>query len=308
VSDMGAIEGFKGSLLAQVPLIPYTTWRIGGTAELLAEPVDEADIRILCEYARTHGLPLYLLGNGSNVLIADAGLPGLVICMKSHTGIVIDAATGIIQARAGTLLPHLARKAAQAGIAGLEFLCNIPGTVGGAVVGNAGTGGAQGPSVEKVLRQIQVLDLSDLSIQMLPLAELHYAYRRSRTLKTVSYVVLSAEFYTGTREAPEQILHRQQQISAQRREKQPRGYAAGSVFRLPDTVAPEAQTPGWYIDRAGLKGLRIGGAMVSEQHANWIINDGTATAQDILALIAVVTAHVQAQFDITLELEICRLQ
>ena len=290
-------EIVHGRVRVQVPLAPLTTWRIGGPAAVLVEPVGAEDVRKVCMFTQSAGIPLYVLGNGSNVLIDDAGLPGVVLRFHGDTEVAFQE--GRLTAPAGMLLPVLARRAAEAGFAGFNFLAGIPGTVGGAVVGNAGTGGVGGPAIKDVVSSVTCCDADTGVIMQLTPPTLRFAHRSS-VFHSRASIVLDVDFSPSGLASPETLRDEQHEILHRRRERHPRGHSAGSVFKLSPADEHLGKAPAWYIDHAGLKGLRVGGAIVSPQHANWIINENNATSADVLELMAMVRQAVQEQFHVTL--------
>jgi UDP-N-acetylmuramate dehydrogenase len=280
--------------------------RVGGPADLLivCESVDE--IVGAVEAARRHRVPWRLLGGGCNVLVADSGVRGLVIVNRTAR-IEFDPAEGVAQAEAGALLAVLARKAVGLGLVGLEWAAGLPGTVGGAVVGNAG---AFDGDIAGVLRSATVL-ASDGEVVERPNDWFKFEYRWSRVKgagerrgtgakeqQDAGCVVLVATFGLQ-RGDPEALAARAEEIVEWRKTRHPSGATMGSTFKNP----PDSHA-GYLIEQAGLRGTRIGGAQISELHGNFFMNTGAATAADVLALIEHARAEVKRQFGIELELEI----
>ena len=297
------IPSFRGTIRREEPLAPYTTWRIGGPAEFLLEPRDTVDLLRACAFAAERGIPLQVIGNGSNVLIDDDGLEGFVVRLRwdSSNCSIVD---GIMHATAGMMLPALAGRAAHAGYAGLEFLCAVPGTLGGAVAGNAGRGKVHGIAMQHVLQSVEVWDPLLRVVRMVTVPELDFSFRRSRVPEH-GWIVLSAEIKLPERDEPAAIFARHREIIAGRQGKFPQHCAtAGSVFRVAPEHGDEERTAGWFIEHAGLKGARIGGAVVSPVHANWIVNDGYATAVDTRSLMSFITDTVYREFGIRLTPEV----
>ena len=263
------------------------TYRVGGPVAVLVRVHDVHALATVADAARRHQPRLLVIGRGSNLLVSDAGFSGLVVVLEGDFE-TIDAPAPPPQAlRAGGAvpLPVLARRAAAAGLAGLEFYVGIPGSVGGAVRMNAG---GHGRETVEVLRRAWVLDLLDAEAPPTALerevADLELDYRHSNLRP--SEVVTAAEF-TVTRDDPAACEARVGEIVRWRREHQPGGQNAGSVFRN-----PPGDSAGRLIDAAGLKGLRMGGAVVSEKHANFFQADAGATARDVLDLVAEVQRRV----------------
>lgn len=288
------------SLRQGVGLDEFTTWKVGGTAEWFAEPAHQGDIRALVGWSGHHRLPLHCIGAGSNLLIADGGLAGLTLCNRRLQGSCLDASGGWIEAEAGEPIPTLARKAARAGLGGLEWAVGIPGTVGGAVVMNAG---AQGGCIAEWLHSVQLLDPKkpDQTLTW-SASDLAFGYRQSR-LQQETLIVLSARFRLDHGHDPATVTARTRANLHSRTSTQPyQQPSCGSVFRN-----PEPHKAGQLIEALGLKGLQIGGAQVSPVHANFIVNTGGASAADIAALIAEVQRRVQAAHGISLHPEVKRL-
>jgi UDP-N-acetylmuramate dehydrogenase len=274
------------------PLARFTTMRVGGPADLFAVAHNAFELRGLVKFARTRGLPHLVLGRGSNAVISDRGVRGLVIQDRAEGAEIRDrrliAEAGLPMARAATVTQG-------AGLSGLEFGLAIPGTVGGAVWANAG---AHESDVAAVLESAAVL-LADGSERTLPLDDLGLGYRKSRFKADPAEIVLSATFQLEPASA-EQIKLRLDDIRRWRQAHQPLGLpSAGSVFRN-----PEGRSAGSLIDETGLKGLSVGGATVSEKHANFIVNDRRGTAADVRLLGERVQAEVGRRFDVDLEFEI----
>ena len=288
------------ALRRAVALADYTTWRVGGPAQWFAEPDSSGQLQALLQWAQAEGLEARVIGAGSNLLVSDAGLDGLTLCNRRLQGAELDASAGLIEAQAGEPIPSLARRAARAGLSGLEWSVGIPGTVGGAAVMNAG---AQGGCTADVLESITVIEphRPDHPFE-LSNRELNFAYRHSR-LQDEPLVVLSARFRLQAGQDPAELSRRTSANLHSRTSTQPyQQPSCGSVFRN-----PEPQKAGQLIEGMGLKGLSIGGAQVSPIHANFIVNTGGATASEIDQLIARVQQQVQASHGITLHTEVKRL-
>jgi UDP-N-acetylmuramate dehydrogenase len=280
------------------PLARYTTMRVGGPADLFAVAHNAFELRGLVRFARSRSIPFTILGRGSNLVVSDAGIRGLVIQARAE-GSRVDgerylADAGVPMARAATETQH-------AGLTGLEYGLAIPGTVGGAVWANAG---AHGGDTASVLESATVL-FEDGHEATLPAEELGFSYRHSRFkdaghgLLGPDEIVLSAVFRLRSAD-PAEIKARLDDIRRWRREHQPLGIpSAGSVFRN-----PPGDSAGRLIDALGLKGYRVGGAVVSEKHANFIVNDQGGTAADVRRLAELVRARVRDASGIELVLEI----
>jgi UDP-N-acetylmuramate dehydrogenase len=283
-------------ILENQPLAPLTTWRIGGAAARLAAPADLADVWRLMALAQDRGWPLFFLGRGSNVLIDDAGLPGLTLHLaKSLQDLSPHGDT--LKAGAGVALPRLAQAAARLGFAGFEFLAGIPGTVGAAVRLNAGAGGQ---SLAGVLKRVWVAT-PRLQLLEFTAAELGLGDRSSLLLNFPHWLVVEAEFNLSQPAAPEAIKARMAQLIAQRKTRQPANpRSCGSVFKNP----PGTPAAGWLIEAAGFKGHRLGDALVSRKHANFILNRGQASAAQVKALMAEIQEKVWRTQGVALEREV----
>ncbi|MCX5889828.1 MAG: UDP-N-acetylmuramate dehydrogenase [Deltaproteobacteria bacterium] len=286
----------RSALLQNQPLAPLTTWKIGGAAQYLAVAAGLEEVYRLMALAYDRGWPLWFLGRGSNILIDDAGLPGITLHLaKSLQG--LEQKGDRLRAGAGVSLPRLARTAAGLGFAGFEFLAGIPGTVGAAVRLNAG---ADGLDLAGVLQRVWVAT-PQLQLLEFQTAELNLGYRSSLLLNFPHWLVVEAEFVL-TRPAPaETIKRRLHELQAARRARQPANYRnCGSVFKNP-TGAPAA---GFLIESAGLKGRRVGEAQVSLKHANFILNQGRASAGQVKALVAEIQEEVWRTQGVALEREV----
>jgi len=281
-----------GRVLLEEPLSRHTTFRIGGPADLLVLPANREDIEACLKFSHEKGLPFYILGNGSNLLVREKGVRGLVIKTTSLSHIEVKDLN--IWAEAGALLAKVLLKAQKAGLSGLEFAAGIPATLGGATVMNAGTpDGFMGEVVAKV----EVLD-PEGHFLILNGRDLGFKYRESR-LKGSGQVVL-AVLLALKPGPPEEIDRLIAQRLALRKKRQPLAWPnAGCIFKNPPGYAA-----GWLIEQVGAKGWSQGDAEVSTIHANFIINRGRATASDVLALIERVREEVLKGFGICLELEI----
>jgi len=274
------------------PLARFTTMRVGGPADLFATVHNIHELRAIVRYARARAIPLTLLGRGSDVVIADAGIRGLVVQNRAE-GSRIEGERYI--AESGVAMARAATETQKAGLTGLEFGLAVPGTVGGAVWANAG---AHESDVAAILDTAEVL-LGDGTEARLTAGELDLRYRDSRLKHAPDEVVLTAAFRMAAA-APDAIAARLDDIRRWRRDHQPLGIpSAGSTFRNP----PD-DSAGRLIEASGLKGRRIGGASVSEKHANFVVNDGRGTAADVRALVDEVAAVVERETGIRLEPEV----
>jgi UDP-N-acetylmuramate dehydrogenase len=278
------------------PLGRFTTMRVGGPADLFVTPHNRFELRKLVQFARSRDLPHFLLGRGSDLVIADAGIRGLVIQIRAE-GIRIDGER--LVAEAGVQMARAATEAQKAGLTGLEFGLAIPGTVGGAVWANAG---AHEGDIAGVIGSASVL-AADGAEGSLGVADLGFAYRDSRFKHVPDgappELVMDATFHLAPAD-PAAIAASLDEIRTWRRTHQPLGIpSAGSVFRN-----PPGDSAGRLIEAAGLKGTRIGGAAVSEKHANFIVNDQRGSAADVRRLAEHVRAVVAERAGVTLEPEI----
>ncbi|MDR7482785.1 MAG: UDP-N-acetylmuramate dehydrogenase [Armatimonadota bacterium] len=274
------------------PLARHVSFRIGGPADLLVIPRSMRELRAACDVLFAEGIHPLVLGQGSNVLISDRGVRGVVVKIgKGLDRVRLDGTRVVAECGAG--VPALALRTARAGLAGLEFAAGIPASAGGAVVMNAG---AHGHAIDEVTESVEVL--TPEGVRRLDRAALGFAYRSS-VLQTRPWVVASVSMVLQPGD-PATIVRRLEEWLALRGATQPIGPpSSGCVFRN-----PPGDHAGRLIDQAGLKGLAVGGARVSEVHANYIVNTGGATAADVLALVEQVRARLAAQAGVHLELEV----
>lgn len=282
------------SLMQDEPMKKHTTFRIGGPADYYAEP-DVSQISKLIEIAKACDMPVTVIGNGSNLLVGDKGIRGLVIGIgKGMSEITAQGNGRIITAGAGAILAAVAAKAAEASLSGLEFASGIPGSVGGAVVMNAG---AYGGEIKDVLIDATVLT-AEGELRIVTRDELDLSYRHS-IVPEKGYIVLSARFRL-TPKPQDEIKSYMAELRAKRVEKQPLEYpSAGSTFKR-----PEGYFAGKLIMDAGLRGYSVGDAQVSGKHCGFVVNKGEATAADVLTLIKDVQETVLKQFGVKLEPEV----
>ena len=277
---------------ADVPLGPLTTYRVGGAAALLLEAGSAADLALAARAVGDSGLPVLVVGRGSNLLVADAGFPGLAVVLGDAFGEVEIEGTRV-RAGGACALPVVARRTASAGLAGLEWGVGVPGSVGGAVRMNAG---GHGSDTAATLVRVRVLDLASGKDEEVPAEALDLSYRHS-SLRPEQVVVWAEHALTeGDAGASEALIS---EIVRWRRDNQPGGQNAGSVF-----TNPPGDSAGRLVDTCGLKGLRIGSAEVSDKHANFIQADPDGSADDVLALIGEVRRRVRAATGVTLEPEL----
>lgn len=281
-------------VLEHEPMARHTTMRVGGPAEILFSPANEGELLFAVREAKRADAPFRIIGNGSNLLVLDGGLPGLTIRLgEAFSKISVDG--NQIRAQAGALLSRVAAAARDASLTGLEFASGIPGSAGGGMAMNAGAYGGQ---LSDVFEGCRALDPETGIISALGPAEMALGYRESAALSR-GLIVTEAAFRltAGDRSA---IQAKMDDLSARRREKQPLNLpSAGSTFKR-----PEGYFAGALIEQAGLKGLRVGGACVSEKHAGFVVNDRNATARDVLDLIRLVQARVLEHSGVRLETEV----
>jgi len=290
-------------ILEHEPLAKYTSWRIGGPARYFSNATSADELRQLIQWATARELPVFLLGGGSNILVADGGFPGLVIRNRA-TNWRIDQRSGepILWVESGAPTAGTVRRLAQQGIGSLTWAEGLPGTIGGALYGNAG---CYGGDMAKHLIRAWVLHNDEA--QEWDAGRFAYGYRTSALKRAQGLredgsqlppVILAAELRV-TRDDPQKLDAEMAEIAAARKGKTPSGSSCGSVFKN-----PHGTTAGTIIDRAGLKGTRVGNAVVSDKHANYIVNAGGATASDVLRLTDVLREQVLQRMGIELDLEI----
>jgi UDP-N-acetylmuramate--alanine ligase len=274
------------------PLAKRTTLRVGGPADVYVEPASEKDLAQVIKFCAEGKLPFFVLGRGSNVLVKDGGFRGVVICLAQPHFSRIEIIGHRLHCGAGAKLKLVAVEARRNSLAGLEFLEGIPGTVGGGLRMNAG---AMGGTMFGVVESVRLMDLGG-NAQERTAGELRVEYRNCETLKT--HIALGAVLKgeTGAREIIEQRMH---QFSQKRWASQPAAPSAGCIFKNPITIPA-----GKLVDELGLKGKGVGGARVSVEHGNFIVNDGTGTARDVLELIEMIRERARAMRGIDLETEV----
>ncbi len=283
-----AIPVQRGALMKE-----RTTLKVGGPAELLVDARGEADVAACLALSGEENVPVTVIGNGSNTLVLDGGIKGLVLAVGSAMAdIEIDGNT--LRAGAGLSLSRAAQAAQAAGLSGLEALSGIPGALGGATCMNAG---AYGSEMSQVVQQVIAVDKAGVS-HTLDASQMAFGYRQSALSKQgLVATAVSLSLMPGD---PAEIGRAMRELAAKRREKQPLTYpSAGSFFKR-----PQGHFAGALIEQAGLKGTTVGGAQVSQKHAGFLINIGGATAQDFLDLSALVRSRVEAEFGVALEAEV----
>jgi UDP-N-acetylenolpyruvoylglucosamine reductase len=280
----------------EYPLARLTTIRTGGAAELFARPGSLGQLERLLAWADEHGLQVGVVGSGSNLLVADAGVRGLVLKLDKELS-TIELEGTVIRCGGGARLPAVSARAAQAGLSGIEFGVNIPGTVGGAVRMNAN---AYGGELARVLEWVDVVGPEGTERRAPD--SLGFAYRRSALRP--GQVVARASF--ALTEAPsEEVKATLADMRARRKAAQPSGIKTfGSTFKNPEDPRAEGRTAGQLLDAAGCRGLRIGGAGFSDKHANFVENHGAATTADVVAVMAEGRRRVKEEFGVALEPEV----
>ncbi|RHQ92372.1 UDP-N-acetylmuramate dehydrogenase [Ruminococcus sp. AF21-42] len=275
------------------PMNRHTTFRIGGPADYFLLPSSSEEVKGILEICKEESLQYFILGNGSNLLVSDEGYRGVIIQLyRNYGGLTVEGTE--IRAGAGVLLSQIAATARNESLTGFEFAGGIPGTLGGAVVMNAG---AYGGELKDVLKEAVVMDREG-NIFTVPVEKLAMGYRTS-LVKTAGYLVLEVVI-SLKKGSQEEIRDTMKDLADRRISKQPLEYpSAGSTFKR-----PEGYFAGKLIMDAGLRGYQVGGAQVSEKHCGFVINKGNATAADVCRLMADVQAKVQEQFGVTLEPEV----
>ena len=291
LTELQNVMGGSGIFMEE-PMKKHTTFRVGGPADVLVQP-DETALAAILALCRQYHVPYSFIGNGSNLLVGDKGIRGVVIEMTDPMGnIEVDGTK--ITAQAGAMLSKIANTAASNGLGGMEFAAGIPGSVGGAVVMNAG---AYGGEMKDIIEKVYVLDENGAQLE-LDRDALDLGYRHS-CIPEKKYIVTKVVLELVPRDEAE-IRSEMKELNEKRAEKQPLQYpSAGSTFKR-----PEGYFAGKLIMDAGLCGYQVGGAQVSEKHCGFVINKGDATAADICQLMQDVSDKVQAQFGVVLEPEV----
>lgn len=281
------------NICLQEPMADHTTFRIGGPADCFLQPENEEQLIQVQRYLGKVGLPFFVLGNGSNLLVSDAGYRGVIIQVgRKMSAIEVEGCT--IKAQAGATLAQVAKAALEHGLAGLEFASGIPGTVGGGVVMNAG---AYDGELSQVVARVHVVN-SEGEIMELDNETMEFGYRTS-AIKNTSLAITEVQFELSEGDK-EQIREKMEDYTSRRREKQPLEYpSAGSTFKR-----PKGFFAGKLIMDAGLRGYQKGGARVSDKHCGFVINTGDATAEDVRNVIREVQERVKEKFHVTLETEV----
>ena len=289
----GLKERIRGELILNAPMKKYTTWKIGGPADCLLLPKDAADIAEALRFAKEEGIPCRVIGNGSNLLVLDGGIEGMVIRIgENMSSYTIDGT--LLTAQSGCILARMARETAKQGFAGIEWAAGIPASMGGAAYMNAG---AYGHCFYETLEAVDAVEQNGV-IRRISAEELSSGYRHTSLMESGAVVTkVMVRLRHGDKEA---LMASVEETLRSRREKQPLDLpSAGSVFKN-----PEGSHAGYLVELSGLRGKRIGNAQVSEKHGNFIVNLGDCTAKDVLALIEEVRAEVKKQQGYDLETEV----
>jgi UDP-N-acetylmuramate dehydrogenase len=279
------------------PLAPYVAYRVGGPADVLVFPKDESDLDFLSRFSREHHLPISIIGTGTNLLVKDRGIRGVTVSLlQAFRDIAVreENDTNVqVRVGGGVLKPQFLDWAVDRSLTGLEFSAGVPGTIGGGIFMNAGTKyGCYGD----ILRRIRLFDFANGAREYATSKE-QFGYREQRLVKDTLVLWADFELTRGSQTASRAEVER---IIAERAAKQPLDFpSCGSTFKN-----PEGHSAGRLIERSGLKGTKVGGAEISEKHANFILNKNNARAQDILDLIAIVKERVKEQFGVELECEV----
>ena len=289
----GLKDRIRGELILNAPMKKYTTWKIGGPADCLLLPKDAADIAEALRFAKDEGIPCRVIGNGSNLLVLDGGIEGMVIRIgENMSSYTVDGT--LLTAQSGCILARMARETAKQGFAGIEWAAGIPASMGGAAYMNAG---AYGHCFYETLEAVEAVEQNG-DIRRISAEELSSGYRHTSLMESGAVVTkVMVRLRYGDKEA---LMASVEETLRSRREKQPLDLpSAGSVFKN-----PEGSHAGYLVELSGLRGKRIGNAQVSEKHGNFIVNLGDCTAKDVLALIEEVKAEVKKQQGYDLETEV----
>jgi UDP-N-acetylenolpyruvoylglucosamine reductase len=274
------------------PMAKHTTLRVGGPADVYVEPALEADLAAILKFCSERGVKFFILGRGSNLLVRDGGFRGVVICLAQPEFSKIEIDGARLRCGAGARLKNVAVEARRSGLSGLEFLEGIPGSIGGALRMNAG---AMGSATFDAVESVRLMDFAG-SVRELPPSEMSIAYRGCATLK--NHIALGVVL-RGKPDSVESIAQRMSAFSQKRWSSQPAAPSAGCMFKNPPTIPV-----GKLIDELGLKGTRVGGARISQEHGNFLVNDGNATAAEVLELIGILQAKAKAERGIELHTEV----
>ena len=288
---------FGERLQTDVRLARYTTARVGGAVRWFAESRSAAQLATDVRFLWEHDLPFLILGNGSNVLVSDSGWQGMVLYnqAKAVTFDLTVAAQPLLIAESGAALSAAVRQATERGLSGFEWAAGIPGTIGGAVYGNAG---ARGQDTQQILALAEILHRNKGNLS-LTADQMEYSYRSSLLKREPGQAVILSASFRLQPSTPALVKEKVEEFNDLRRNSQPAGASMGSTFKN-----PVGDFAGRLIEAAGLKGKKIGGVMVSPVHANFLVNDGSACAEDYHQLISLIQKTVNDRFSVALELEI----
>jgi len=286
----------KEKVLFDEPMRNHTTFKIGGPADVLFLPENVEDVKECIEICKRDNIPFFVIGNGSNLLVKDEGFRGVIIKIAKNMDKIYTLKCGRHYAQSGIILKTASKIFAEKSLSGFEFLDGIPGTVGGAITMNAG---AYDGEIKQIVHSVDIFDIIDRRLKTLDNNEMDFAYRRS-VIKKGGLIVLGASFNLTKVATPAMIKQKIDHLNEQRRAKQPLNMpSAGSTFKR-----PIGHFAGKLIGDAGLKGFKIGGALVSQKHAGFVVNDGNATAKDVLELIDHIKNVVQKKYNVLLEEEV----
>ncbi len=294
LADVGSLIKIKGEMKKDEPLSLHTTFRIGGPAQVWVEPEDIDDLKEVVCLCKKEGVGLFVIGRGSNIIVEDSGRKGITVSLSSFAFKRIDTDGGMASVGAGVRVDEFLEVLEKTEFTGCEFLCGIPGTIGGILAVNAG---ANGHTISERLIEAKVMDREG-KVKTIKREELDFGYRRSRLSR---YIILEAllRLEKGKREDISSASSRY--LEHKRRTQELTTPSAGCIFKnIPNHEMSSAEL----IEKAGLKGVRLGGARVSERHANFIINVGGAKAKDVLGLIDLIKYKIREEFKVSLELEV----
>ena len=282
----------QGSLLKNEAMAKHTSYGIGGPAKAYVKPKDEVDLANILKFASKHKISTFFIGSGSNILVSDDGIDGIVITLgKSLKKLIIKGTS--VYCQSGVMLGKFVKECLSRSLSGVESLIGVPGTVGGAIIMNAG---AFGSEISNYLKKVTVMTMSG-QLKSYKVDDIHFSYRNSSFQN--NEILISAEFEL-IQSDKKSVVEKKSIASGGRKKSQPLKYrSAGSIFKNPDEGAA-----GFYIDKAGLKGSKSGDAEISPIHANFFVNHGSAKASDIVELIRLARKTVKEKFGIMLELEI----
>jgi len=282
----------RGSLLKNEAMSKHTSYGIGGPAKAYVKPKDEVDLANILKFASKHKISTFFVGSGSNILVSDDGIDGIVITLgKSLKKLIIKGTS--VYCQSGVMLGKFVKECISRNLSGVESLIGVPGTVGGAIIMNAG---AFGSEISNYLKKVKVMTMSG-QLKSYKVDDIHFSYRNSSFQN--NEILISAEFEL-IQSDKKSVVEKKSIASGGRKKSQPLKYrSAGSIFKNPDEGAA-----GFYIDKAGLKGSKSGDAEISPIHANFFVNHGSAKASDIVELIRLARKTVKEKFGIMLELEI----